>query len=268
MGVVFALFYVRFKRVLPLVVAHTILDMVSFVGYALLKDQLTFCAELSYVDSHQWSRDRYIDRSLFSRWCTMQIGSTPQRGHPRPTATARRLSTCGSFPKTGFRAEAPGQNRDRHGGDHAMTVASTTYAEAGPTRTRPARRLYIVQFDDRPVGRLHGRRERDRGDQAREPARRSTRNPGTTTRTANTCRTGAADMLKQANINGKSRRSSTTTSSTASLSTDRPEVLKLRAHHRACGTSGRTRSSSRRPPTPRSSSAWTGERRLGEAVPG
>jgi membrane protease YdiL (CAAX protease family) len=42
MGVIFGLFYVRFKRVLPLVMAHTILDVVSFVGYALLKDRLTF----------------------------------------------------------------------------------------------------------------------------------------------------------------------------------------------------------------------------------
>jgi len=42
MGVIFALFYVRFRRVLPLVIAHTILDVASFVGYALLKDHLTF----------------------------------------------------------------------------------------------------------------------------------------------------------------------------------------------------------------------------------
>jgi membrane protease YdiL (CAAX protease family) len=42
MGVVFGLFYVRFKRVLPLVIAHTILDVVSFVGYDLLKDHLGF----------------------------------------------------------------------------------------------------------------------------------------------------------------------------------------------------------------------------------
>jgi uncharacterized protein len=34
MGVVFALFYLRFKRVMPLVVAHTVLDVVAFVGYA------------------------------------------------------------------------------------------------------------------------------------------------------------------------------------------------------------------------------------------
>jgi membrane protease YdiL (CAAX protease family) len=42
MGVIFALFYLRFRRVLPLVIAHTILDIVSFVGYALLKDHLRF----------------------------------------------------------------------------------------------------------------------------------------------------------------------------------------------------------------------------------
>jgi membrane protease YdiL (CAAX protease family) len=42
MGVVFALFFVRFKRVIPLIVAHTILDVVAFVGYTLLKDHLGF----------------------------------------------------------------------------------------------------------------------------------------------------------------------------------------------------------------------------------
>ncbi|MFC6019282.1 CPBP family intramembrane glutamic endopeptidase [Plantactinospora solaniradicis] len=36
MGVVFGLFFLRTKRVLPLVVAHTLLDVVAFVGYALL----------------------------------------------------------------------------------------------------------------------------------------------------------------------------------------------------------------------------------------
>ncbi|MFY1689091.1 CPBP family intramembrane glutamic endopeptidase [Plantactinospora sp. WMMB782] len=36
MGVIFALFFLRTKRVLPLVVAHTLLDVVAFVGYALL----------------------------------------------------------------------------------------------------------------------------------------------------------------------------------------------------------------------------------------
>jgi membrane protease YdiL (CAAX protease family) len=42
MGVVFALFYLRFKRVVPLIIAHTILDVVAFVGYTLLKDHLGF----------------------------------------------------------------------------------------------------------------------------------------------------------------------------------------------------------------------------------
>ena len=35
MGVVFALFFLRTRRVLPLIVAHTVLDVVAFVGYAL-----------------------------------------------------------------------------------------------------------------------------------------------------------------------------------------------------------------------------------------
>ena len=42
MGVVFGLFFLRTRRILPLVVAHTLLDVVSFVGYALLRDRLPF----------------------------------------------------------------------------------------------------------------------------------------------------------------------------------------------------------------------------------
>jgi uncharacterized protein len=41
MGVIFALFYLRFKRVMPLVVAHTLLDVGAFVGYALFRDQIS-----------------------------------------------------------------------------------------------------------------------------------------------------------------------------------------------------------------------------------
>jgi membrane protease YdiL (CAAX protease family) len=36
MGVVFALFFLRTKRVMPLIVAHSILDTAAFVGYTLL----------------------------------------------------------------------------------------------------------------------------------------------------------------------------------------------------------------------------------------
>lgn len=36
MGVVFSLFYLRTRRVMPLVVAHAVLDIFAFVGYALL----------------------------------------------------------------------------------------------------------------------------------------------------------------------------------------------------------------------------------------
>ena len=38
MGVVFALFFLRYKRVMPLIVAHTLLDVVAFVGYTVLPD--------------------------------------------------------------------------------------------------------------------------------------------------------------------------------------------------------------------------------------
>jgi membrane protease YdiL (CAAX protease family) len=42
MGVVFALFFLRTKRVLPLIIAHTILDVVAYLGYTLLRDRLPF----------------------------------------------------------------------------------------------------------------------------------------------------------------------------------------------------------------------------------
>jgi membrane protease YdiL (CAAX protease family) len=43
MGVVFALFFLRTKRVMPLIVAHTILDVAAFVGYTLIpKDWLNW----------------------------------------------------------------------------------------------------------------------------------------------------------------------------------------------------------------------------------
>jgi membrane protease YdiL (CAAX protease family) len=42
MGLVFGYFFTRTRRVMPLVIAHSILDIVSFVGYALLKDHLGF----------------------------------------------------------------------------------------------------------------------------------------------------------------------------------------------------------------------------------
>ena len=40
MGLIFGLVYLRVRRVLPMVVAHTILDTVAFVGYALLHNNV------------------------------------------------------------------------------------------------------------------------------------------------------------------------------------------------------------------------------------
>jgi membrane protease YdiL (CAAX protease family) len=40
MGLVFGYFYHRYGRVMPLVIAHTILDVVAFVGYLLFADSL------------------------------------------------------------------------------------------------------------------------------------------------------------------------------------------------------------------------------------
>jgi membrane protease YdiL (CAAX protease family) len=42
MGVIFAAFYLRFRRVGPLIVAHTVIDSVTFVGYLLLHNHLWF----------------------------------------------------------------------------------------------------------------------------------------------------------------------------------------------------------------------------------
>jgi membrane protease YdiL (CAAX protease family) len=42
MGLVFGYLYKRWGRVMPLVVAHFLLDAAIFVGYALMKDVLTF----------------------------------------------------------------------------------------------------------------------------------------------------------------------------------------------------------------------------------
>lgn len=40
MGVVFALFFLRYRRLWPLVIAHTLLDVVAFVGYAVFAGKL------------------------------------------------------------------------------------------------------------------------------------------------------------------------------------------------------------------------------------
>ncbi len=42
MGLIFGLIYLRWKRVGPLVVAHTLLDVTAFVGYALLAPHLSW----------------------------------------------------------------------------------------------------------------------------------------------------------------------------------------------------------------------------------
>ncbi|KAB7743491.1 CPBP family intramembrane metalloprotease [Nostocoides sp. F2B08] len=40
MGVIFGWLYTRTRRVMPLVIAHTLLDVIAFVGYALLRDRV------------------------------------------------------------------------------------------------------------------------------------------------------------------------------------------------------------------------------------
>ncbi|WP_316249054.1 hypothetical protein [Brachybacterium sp. Z12] len=41
MGLVFGEWYRRTRRTLPLVIAHTVLDVFAFVGYALLRDVIS-----------------------------------------------------------------------------------------------------------------------------------------------------------------------------------------------------------------------------------
>ena len=41
MGLVFGEFYRRTRRTMPLVVAHTLIDVFAFVGYALLKNLIS-----------------------------------------------------------------------------------------------------------------------------------------------------------------------------------------------------------------------------------
>ena len=42
MGLIFGLIYLRWKRVAPLVVAHALLDVVAFVGYAIVAPQVSW----------------------------------------------------------------------------------------------------------------------------------------------------------------------------------------------------------------------------------
>jgi membrane protease YdiL (CAAX protease family) len=42
MGIVFAGWFLRTRRVGPLIVAHSLLDIIAFVGYALFKDRIPF----------------------------------------------------------------------------------------------------------------------------------------------------------------------------------------------------------------------------------
>ena len=42
MGVIFGIFYYRYRRVAPLIVAHTLIDAVTFVGYALLAGHVSW----------------------------------------------------------------------------------------------------------------------------------------------------------------------------------------------------------------------------------
>jgi membrane protease YdiL (CAAX protease family) len=42
MGVVFGIFYRRYGRVMPLIIAHTLIDAVTFVGYALLAGHVSW----------------------------------------------------------------------------------------------------------------------------------------------------------------------------------------------------------------------------------
>ena len=51
MGVVFGLIYLRWKRVGPLVVAHTLLDVTAFVGYALVAPRTSPGSSREFIGS-------------------------------------------------------------------------------------------------------------------------------------------------------------------------------------------------------------------------
>ena len=42
MGVIFGLFYYRYRRIAPLIIAHTLIDAVTFIGYALLAGHVSW----------------------------------------------------------------------------------------------------------------------------------------------------------------------------------------------------------------------------------
>jgi membrane protease YdiL (CAAX protease family) len=42
MGVIFGIFFLRYRRVMPLIIAHTLIDAVTFVGYALLAGHVSW----------------------------------------------------------------------------------------------------------------------------------------------------------------------------------------------------------------------------------
>ena len=42
MGVIFGIFYRRYGRVTPLIIAHALIDAVTFVGYALLAGHVSW----------------------------------------------------------------------------------------------------------------------------------------------------------------------------------------------------------------------------------
>ena len=42
MGLLFGYLFTKTKRVMPLVIAHTLIDVFAFVGYALLKDLVSW----------------------------------------------------------------------------------------------------------------------------------------------------------------------------------------------------------------------------------
>jgi hypothetical protein len=42
MGVIFALLFLRWKRANPMIIAHTLIDAVAFVGYALLAGHVSW----------------------------------------------------------------------------------------------------------------------------------------------------------------------------------------------------------------------------------
>ena len=100
MGVVFGWLYQRTRRVGPLVVAHTLLDVVAFVGYTLARDHLGWLRSLT-VDgtdhtvlvSTSWAAGGLTGGTAFHEPNASTAGSAPPTWSSRSSALPSAVTT-------------------------------------------------------------------------------------------------------------------------------------------------------------------------------